>query len=43
MVNRAARLALTLLPFAASALAGWALLRLDKRIRRYQQASAAAC
>lgn len=35
-------LALTLLLFTVSALAGWALLRLDRRLRRYQQASAPA-
>jgi len=35
-------LALTLLLFTISALAGWALLRLDRRLRRYQQAAAAS-
>lgn len=35
-------LALTLLLFTASALVGWALLRLDRRIRRYKEASPVA-
>ena len=35
-------LALTLLLFTASALVGWALLRLDRRIRRYKEANPAA-
>ncbi len=34
-------LALTLLLFAASALVGWALLRLDRRLRRHKEAEPA--